>query len=251
MITTRLNRAQLNRGRRADNTSAKVETLTAGFEAIKGTLTSDQKETRTANTDMMNTAHAKSKLRGLVSAELRRQFGDYSKALSAVLKRHPALQGAKAELANELASLPSPVQFRAEVRREMVAQDTDYLTAFETVCERYPSLRHPTIANEQSPAEADAERDRREALQRYIREYASDFGLDLTKAAHYEQAFRRVLEMHPEIADAMRKPFPANANLWIPRAGDGHTPARHRSLGVPGKYSRGAGGDKFRLAAAE
>jgi hypothetical protein len=223
----------------------RLKTLVAGLVAKwRSENSAEQDQTRTqiesANT-MTTNEQQKNRLRGLIHRELRSTFRDWTQwapAADAVLKKHPELKGAKAELSNEFKALPSPVQFQQELAEMTTKNGGNRDLAFRALCERYPLLS-PQFSNQLNDDDAQEQRERREQLQKLIRQYCKEQGFDLAKPGIYDLAFKRVLQKNPELANAMHKPGRANANRWIPTASDGHTPAKARKA-TAREYGTGA-----------
>jgi hypothetical protein len=175
------------------------------------------------------------KLRYLVHTELKKRFLDhthYNEVLADVVKKHPQLAGAKAELANEFNALPSPVQFRAEVRREQTAQNCSYELAFETVADRYPALRQPQFGNEDLGDSAAAGNAFRELVNRYFVDHPT---LKRTSQHDYDFVFAKMSREHPELTARMHTPMRSNANVWLASTSDGKTPTRKSAPQGQGK----------------
>jgi hypothetical protein len=234
---------RLNKGKKTPMQLANERDI-ARFRAWVADLTAkwrtedQQDQTRTNESEMNMTSEQKNKLRQLVHDHLQRTFRGYDKyeqALAEVLAKHKGEFGNTATVTAEFMNehregRPSPAEFRAEILREQRATGLSYTQAFELVCGRYPELQHPTLANDRNDTEGAGARS--EQIQKLVREYCEAFGLD-PKGPAYTNAFKRVLEMHPEIASAMHLPGRSNANTWRAASSDGTTP--------PSKYPQGQG----------
>jgi len=198
-----------------------------------------EQTTRTADTEQMKNMNTdtKSKLVRLAYRAVRKDFfGDFTKfpaALAKVIGKHPAefsncREAVLAEFQNEEAAMPTSLSIKAEVAREQKASGLDYDTSFRVVAERCPTLaRRTTIQNEEIAEElADSRKAGAELLEAVNVYFNNHPGMDRTKQADYQYVWNHVYKLNPEITSRLHRPGRPAANLWLPGASDGKTPAR-------------------------